>query len=57
VGPPSDEVALLWNEKIKRRLARARERVARGESTGRSADAVHADAEARIQAIRATRGR
>ena len=56
-GLPSDDVALLWNEEIKRRLARARERVARGEPTGRSADEVYADAEARIQAIRATRGR
>ena len=56
-GLPPDEVARLWNEEIKRRLARARERVARGEPTGRSADEVYADAEARIQAIRATRGR
>jgi len=56
-GLPSDDVALLWNEEIKRRLARARERVTRGEPTGRSADEVYADAEARIQAIRATRGR
>jgi hypothetical protein len=55
-GLPPDEVARLWSEEIERRLARARERVARGEPTGRSADEVHADAEARIQAIRATSG-
>jgi hypothetical protein len=54
---PLDEVARLWNEEIKRRLARARGRVARGEPTGRSADEVYADAEARIQMIRARRGR
>ena len=52
-----DEVARLWNEEIKRRVARGRERVARGEPTGRSADEVYADAEARIQAIRASRSR
>lgn len=54
---PPEEVARLWNEEIERRLARARERVARGEVTGRTADEVYADAEARIEAIRASRGR
>lgn len=49
---PPEEVARLWNEEIERRLARARERLARGESTGRTADEVHADADAKIQAIR-----
>jgi hypothetical protein len=53
---PPEEVARLWNEEIERRLARARERVAGGEPTGRSADEVYADAEVKIQAIRATRG-
>jgi hypothetical protein len=52
-----EEVARLWNEELERRLARARERVARGEPTGRTADAVYADAEARIETIRASRGR
>jgi hypothetical protein len=52
-----EEVARLWNEEIERRLARARERLARGESTGRTAEEVHADAEAKIQAIRASRAR
>ena len=56
-GLPPDEVTHLWNDEIKRRLARARERVARGEPMGRSADEVYADAEARIQAIHASRGR
>lgn len=56
-GLPPDEVTRLRNDEIKRRLARARERVARGEPLGRSADEVYADAEARIQAIRARRGR
>ena len=56
-GLPPDEVTRLWNDEIKRRLARARDRVVRGEPLGRSADEVYADAEARIQAIRATRGR
>ena len=55
-GLSPDEVTRLWNDEIKRRLARARERVARGEPLGRSADEVYADAEARIQAIRARRG-
>lgn len=55
-GLPPDEVARLWNEEINRRLARARERMERGAPTGRSADEVYADAEARIQAIRARRG-
>lgn len=54
---PPEEVARLWNEEIERRLARARERVERGESVGRSADEVYADAEAKIQSIRASRGR
>ena len=54
---PLDEAARLWNEEIKRRLARARGRVARGEPTGRSADEVYADAEARIQMLRARRAR
>jgi hypothetical protein len=54
---PPDEVARLWNEEIERRLARARERVARGERTGRTGDEVYADAEARIEAIRASRER
>ena len=54
---PAAEVARLWNEEIERRLARARERVACGEHTGRTADEVYADAEARIAAIRASRGR
>ena len=54
---PPEEVARLWNEEIERRLARARERVARGESIGRTADEVYADAEAKIQSIRASRGR
>ena len=56
-GLPPVEVTRLWNDEIKCRLARARERVARGEPLGRSADEVYADAEARIQAIRARRGR
>jgi hypothetical protein len=56
-GLPSDEVARLWSEEIQHRVSRARARVARGEPTGRSADEVYADAETRIQAIRATRGR
>jgi hypothetical protein len=55
-GLPPNEVARLWNEEFERRLARARERVARGEPTGRLAEEVFADAEARIQAIRARRG-
>ena len=54
---PIQEVSRLWNEEIERRLARARDRVAHGEPTGRTADEVHADAEARILAIRASRGR
>jgi hypothetical protein len=54
---PPEEVARLWNEEIELRLARARDRLARGESTGRTADEVHADAEAKIQAIRASRER
>lgn len=54
---PPEEVARLWNEEIERRLARARERVARGEPTGRTADEVYADAEAKIHTIRASRGR
>ena len=53
---PPEEVARVWNEEIKRRLLRARERVARGESTGRSAEEVYAEAEARIQPINASRG-
>ncbi len=53
---PPDEVARLWNKEIQRRLGRARERMAHGEPTGRSADEVYADAEAKIQAIRARRG-
>lgn len=53
---PPEEVARLWNDEIERRLARARERVARGEPVGRTADEVYADAEAKIQAIRASRG-
>ena len=56
-GLPPDEVTRLWNDEINRRLARARERVARGEPLGRSSDEVYADAEARIQVIRASRGR
>jgi hypothetical protein len=52
-----EEVARLWNEEIERRLARARERLARGETAGRTADEVHADADARIQAIHASRDR
>jgi hypothetical protein len=56
-GLPPDEVVRVWNEEIKRRLTRARERVARGEPMGRSADEVYADAEARIRAIHASRGR
>jgi putative addiction module component (TIGR02574 family) len=55
-GLPPDEVTHLWNDEIKRRVARARERVVRGEPMGRSADEVYADAEARIQEIRARRG-
>jgi Putative addiction module component len=47
-GLPPDEVTRLWNDEIDRRLARACERVARGEPLGRSADEVCADAEARI---------
>ncbi len=54
---PPEEVARLWNEEIDRRLARARERVSRGETAGRTADEVHADAEAKLQAVRASRGR
>lgn len=54
---PPEEVARLWNAEIERRLARARERVARGEQIGRSADEVYADAEAKIQSIRASRER
>ncbi len=54
---PPEEVARLWTEEIERRLDRARERVARGEPTGRSADEVFADAEAKIESIRASRGR
>ena len=53
---PPEEVARLWNEEIERRLARARERVARGEPTGRNADEVYADAEAKLQSIRVSRG-
>ena len=53
---PSEEVARLWNEEIERRLTRARERVARGETTGRSAGEVYAEAEAKILAMRASRG-
>lgn len=53
---PAEEVARLWSEEIERRLARAREHVARGEPTGRTADEVYADAEARILAMRAPRG-
>ena len=53
---PAADVARLWNDEIERRLARARARVARGEPTGRTADEVFADAEARIQATRASRG-
>ena len=56
-GLPPDEVTRLWNDEIKRRLARARDRVVRGEPLGRSADEIYADGEARIQAIRARRGR
>jgi len=56
-GLPPDEVTRLWNDEIKRRLARARDRVVRGEPLGRSADEVYADAEVRIQEIRARRGR
>lgn len=56
-GLPPDEVTRLWNDEIKRRLARARDCVVRGEPLGRSADEVYADAEARIQAIRGRRGR
>jgi len=59
-GGPSnltpEEVARLWHEEIERRLTRARERVTHGEAIGRTADEVHADAEMRIQAIRASRG-
>lgn len=51
-----DEVARQWNEEIERRLASARARVTRGEPAGRLASEVHADAEARIVAIRASRG-
>jgi hypothetical protein len=54
---PPEEVARLWNEEIERRLERARERVARGDLTGRTADDVYADAEAKLQAMRASRGR
>ena len=54
---PPEEVARLWNDEIERRLARARERVARGEPTGRKADEVYADAEAKIHAMRATHRR
>lgn len=54
---PPEDVARLWNEEIQHRLARARERVARGEPTGRTADEVYADAEARIEAIRGSRRR
>jgi len=54
---PPEEVARLWNEEIERRLARARERMARGEPTGRTADEVFADAEAKIRSIRASTGR
>lgn len=50
---PPEDVARLWNEEIERRLTRARERVARGEPTGRTADEVYADAEAKIHAMRA----
>jgi len=53
---PPEEVARLWNEEIERRLARARERVARGEPMGRTTDEVYADAEARLQSLRASRG-
>jgi hypothetical protein len=56
-GLPPDEVTRLWNDEIKRRLARARDRVVRGEPLGPSAEEVYADAEARIQEIRASRGR
>jgi len=54
---PPEEVARLWNEEIERRLARARERVARGEPTGRNADEVFADAEAKLESIRLSHGR
>jgi len=54
---PPEEVARLWNEEIERRLVRARERWARGEPTGRTADEVYADAEVRIQSMRASHGR
>ncbi|HEY4181424.1 MAG TPA: addiction module protein [Kofleriaceae bacterium] len=54
---PPEEVARLWNEEIERRLERARARIARGEPAGRTADEVYADAEARVEAIRASRDR
>lgn len=54
---PPEEVARLWHEEIERRLARARERVACGQPTGRTADEVYADAEAKLQSIRASHGR
>ena len=54
---PPEEVARLWSDEIERRLARARERVARGEPTGRTAEEVFADAEAKIQSMRASPGR
>lgn len=53
---PPEEVARLWNEEIESRLARARECVARGQPTGRTADEVYAEAEAKIQSMRASRG-
>ena len=54
---PPEEVARLWSDEIERRLARARERMARGEPTGRTAEDVFADAEAKIQSMRASPGR
>jgi hypothetical protein len=56
-GLPPDEITRLWNDEIKRRLTRARDRVVRGEPLGRSADEVYADAEARIREVRARRER
>lgn len=52
-----EDVARRWNEEIELRLARAHERIASGESPGRTAGEVHADADARILALRASRVR
>ena len=55
--PAVAQLDAAWSAEIERRLARARERVACGQPTGRTADEVYADAEAKLQSIRASHGR